>query len=78
VSWQARYCCTYAACPPCAGVTCSTYWRATGTFFLGASTQLGFDYFLAHEADLAGGIGIEAGYGVDISSYRKTFGSFKG
>ena len=44
---------------------------------LGVSTQLGAEYYLAHQAELKGCFGIEAGYGVGISSYKESYGSFR-
>ncbi len=45
--------------------------------FLGASTQLGVEYYLDRQGDHQGNLGMEAGYGVGISNYKQSFGSFR-
>ncbi|NPV06486.1 MAG: hypothetical protein HPY83_00810 [Anaerolineae bacterium] len=44
--------------------------------FSGVSTQLGVQHYLAQQDGLRGILGVEAGYGVGISSYRVEYGSF--
>jgi hypothetical protein len=52
--------------------------RRHSTTMLGASSQLGCEYYLKNQDELkAQQFGIEAGYGVGISRYKESYGSFR-